>query len=147
MADKRKHPEVYAFPAIFETDTEDNGRICVSFPDLPNCFSDGVTMEEALIEATEALENVLYWMEKDGNPIPKPSDIRNIHFSGNQFTSIIVADMAAARRAWDNRSVSRTITMPAWLDELAREGDINVSQVLQQTIKNILGVNHNAKTA
>lgn len=120
MADKRKHPEVYAFPAIFETDTEDNGRICVSFPDLPNCFSDGVTMEEALIEATEALENVLYWMEKDGNPIPKPSDIRNIHFSGNQFTSIIVADMAAARQAWNNRSVSRIITMPAWLDGLAR---------------------------
>ena len=66
----------------------------------------------SIVEATEALENVLYWMEKDGNSIPKPSDIRNIHFSGDQFTSIIVADMAAARRAWDNRSVSIKIKMP-----------------------------------
>ena len=147
MADNRKNLELYAFPAIFEADVEDGGQICVSFPDLPSCFSNGKTVAEALTEATEALENVLYWMENDGNPIPEPSDIRSIHCSGNQFTSLIVTDMAAARRAWDNRSVSRTVTMPAWLDELARKEEINVSQILQQSIKKLLGVNQSAKLA
>jgi post-segregation antitoxin (ccd killing protein) len=37
--------------------------------------------------------------------------------------------------------------MPAWLDELARKEDINVSQILQQSIKKLLGVNQSAKLA
>lgn len=145
--DKRLRPEIYAFPAIFERDDDDGGIINVIFPDLENCFANGATIEEAMTEAKEALENVLYWMEKDGQSIPSPSDIRSIPFEGGQFLSLVAADMGAARRAWENRSVSRTITLPGWLDELARQGDINFSQELQSAIKSKLGISKNPKTA
>ena len=147
MADRRKKSEYYAFPAIFEVDHNDDDRICVEFPDLPNCFSDAKTIAEAVKNATEALENVLYWMEKDGNPIPKPSDIQAVECSIEQFKSLIVADMASARRAWNERSISRTVTMPAWLDELARVKKINVSKEVQDAIKAALGISANTRSA
>ncbi len=145
--DKRIRPEIYAFPAIFERDDDDGGIINVTFPDLENCFANGTTVEVAMTEAKEALENVLYWMERDGQNIPAPSDIRSIPCEGEQFSSLVAADMSAARRSWENRSVSRTITLPAWLDELARQGDINFSQELQSAIKSKLGISKNPKTA
>ena len=147
MRDKRIHECVYAFPALFEIDEEDNNRICVSFPDLENCFTDGATVAVALTAAKEALENVLYWMERQQQPIPNPSDIRSLKTEKGQFTSLVAADMASARRAWENRSISRTITLPAWLDELARKNNINVSQTLQQALKVQFGVEQNAKYA
>ena len=145
--DKRIRPEIYAFPALFERDDDDGGIINVTFPDLENCFANGATIEEAMTEAKEALENVLYWMEKDGQNIPAPSDIRSIPFEGEQFSSLVAADMGAARRAWENRSVSRTITLPGWLDELARQCEINFSQELQNAIKTKLGIHKNPKIA
>jgi len=147
MVDKRKHQEYYAFPAVLEQDMDDGGVINVTFPDLENCFANGATVEEALTEGKEALENVLYWMERDGKGIPAPSDIRSIKCVGDQFTSLIVADMGAARRSWENRSVSRTITLPSWMDEMARQSNINFSQELQNAIKERLQTDRNPKTA
>ena len=86
-------------------------------------------------------------MERQQQPIPNPSDIRSLKTEKGQFTSLVAADMASARRAWENRSISRTITLPAWLDELARKNNINVSQTLQQALKVQFGVEQNAKYA
>jgi len=147
MVNKRKHPEYYAFPAVLEQDRNDGGVINVTFPDLENCFTNGATVEEALTEAKEALENVLYWMERDENGIPNPSDIRSIKCVGDQFSSLVVADMGAARRSWENRSVSRTITLPSWMDEMARQSNINFSQELQNAIKEKLQTDRNPKTS
>ena len=145
--DKRTRPEIYAYPSIFERDDDDGGIINVTFPDLENCFANGATIEEAMTEAKEALENVLYWMERDGQSIPAPSDIRALPCQGAQFSSLVAADMGAARRSWENSSVSRTITLPAWLDELAKQGQIHFSQELQSAIKSKLGISNNPKTA
>lgn len=97
MANNYKYSEIYIFPAIFEI-CDDN--IHVSFPDLNNCFSDGKNIKEAVINATEALGNVLYWMEKDKQIIPVASDIRNVSILDNQFVSIIMADMLMVKKEW-----------------------------------------------
>lgn len=139
--------DVYAFPAVFEIDDDDGGVVNVTFPDIENCFTNADCVEEAAVAAKEALENVLYWTERDGRPIPSPTEIRSIKCSAEQFTSLVTADMRSARRAWENRSVSRTITLPAWLDELARQSNLNFSQVLQQAVKKTLGVKNKLRVA
>ena len=40
--------------------------------------------------------------------------------------------------AENNRSVNRTVTLPAWLNALALEHNVNFSQVLQEALKNLL---------
>ena len=44
--------------------------------------------------------------------------------------------MPSIRMAKVNRSVNRTVTLPAWLNFAALEKNINFSQVLQEAFKN-----------
>ena len=98
---------LYIFPAIFKEDFfDDNKTIYVSFPDLENCFSDGINLQDAILNAKEALGNVLYWMERDGNKIPTPSDIRDISINEeNEIKTLIYVDMANVRDEWKNKKV------------------------------------------
>lgn len=43
--------------------------------------------------------------------------------------------MLSIRMAQMNRSVNRTVTLPAWLNAAALERNINFSQVLQDALK------------
>ena len=43
--------------------------------------------------------------------------------------------MPSIRQAQVNRSVNRTVTLPAWLNAAAIERNINFSQVLQDALK------------
>lgn len=52
---------------------EDGGGYIASFPDLPGCFADGGTIEEAIHEAHDALEAWIKTAKEFGDPIPKPS--------------------------------------------------------------------------
>ena len=48
---------------------------------------------------------------------------------------IAVVYMPSIRMANINRSVNRTVTLPAWLNAAALERNINFSQVLQDALK------------
>ena len=43
--------------------------------------------------------------------------------------------MPSIRNANVNKSVNRTVTLPAWLNAAALERNINFSQVLQEALK------------
>lgn len=40
----------------------------------------------------------------------------------------------------DNHSVKKTLTIPAWMDTLARENNLNFSNVLQNAIRRELNL-------
>lgn len=46
--------------------------------------------------------------------------------------------MPSVRLASVNRSVNRTVTLPAWLNAAALERNVNFSQVLQDALKHQL---------
>lgn len=50
------------------------GKIAVSFPDVPGCSTWGNTREEAFLHALDALESHLEALADDGDPIPHPSN-------------------------------------------------------------------------
>ena len=57
-----------------------------------------------------------------------------------ESASLVDADFDAYRRAHDNHTVRRNVTLPAWLDEKARQSDLNVNAVLQAALKHELKV-------
>ena len=63
--------DTYLYPAVFEYAAD---GISIEFPDLPGCLPCGMTTEEAVKNAKEALALHLYGMEQDGESIPEPSD-------------------------------------------------------------------------
>lgn len=50
----------------------------VYFPDLPGCTSAGNTVQEAALNAEEALSGHLAVSAEHGDPIPAPSDLNDI---------------------------------------------------------------------
>ncbi len=51
------------------------------------------------------------------------------------FINIVAVDVAEYAKKHFEKSVKKTLTIPAWLNELAVERNINFSQVLQNALK------------
>ncbi len=78
------------FPAIVEGDSETG--YSVFFPDLPGCTSGGETIEQAAINAEDALRGHLALMIRDGDPIPgqRPIDAIDRDPDVNEVARILV---------------------------------------------------------
>ncbi|MCR4420530.1 MAG: type II toxin-antitoxin system HicB family antitoxin [Clostridia bacterium] len=128
----------YVYPAIF---TFDNDGVSVEFPDLPGCLTCGSDVAEAVDMAREALALHLYGLEEDGDAIPEPSPPAGIRAEANQAIMLVEAWMPPVRNQIQNRAVKKTLTIPKWLNDLAESRKVNFSQVLQEALKQHLGVN------
>lgn len=127
----------YIYPAIL-TYAEDG--ISIEFPDLPGCLPCADSTEEAIKNAKEALELHLYGMEKDGDQIPKPTDIKRIKLEKNQVVILVEIWMALVRDEIENKSINKNLTIPKWLNDLAEKNNVNFSQILQVALKEYLGI-------
>jgi len=127
-----KKPDRYFYPALFIY--EPGQEISILFPDL-DCATSGTSDEDALLSARELLGCVLFGLEEDGEAIPEPSPLSNIQPKKNERAVLIDAYMPTIRMAQVNKSVNRTVTLPAWLNAAALEKEINFSQVLQEALK------------
>ena len=131
-----KKPERYFYPAVF---TYEKGQeIPVDFPDLEVATS-GVDDKDALLSARELLGCVMFGLEEDEEKIPEPSALESIKLEKNQKSMLIDVYMPSIRMAQVNKSVSRTVTLPAWLNAEAQENNVNFSQVLQQALMKMFG--------
>jgi len=127
-----KKTERYMFPAVFTY--EANQEIAVVFPDLDVATS-GTDDNDALLSARELLGCALYGMEEDNQEIPVPTPLSEIEVAENERAILVDVYMPSIRMAKINRSVNRTVTLPAWLNAAAMERNINFSQVLQDALK------------
>lgn len=127
-----KEVERYFYPAVFTY--EPDQEIAVVFPDLDAATS-GVNDDDALLSARELLGCVLYGLESDGEEIPAPTPLNAVTVSENERAVLVDVYMPSIRMAKVNRSVNRTVTLPAWLNAAAMERNINFSQVLQDALK------------
>lgn len=127
-----KKVDRYFYPAVFTY--EPDQEIAVVFPDLDVATS-GETDTDALLSARELLGCVLFGLEEDGEEIPTPSQLSELKTEPNEKAVLVDVYMPSVRMAQVNKSVSRTVTLPAWLNAAALERNINFSQLLQDALK------------
>ncbi len=132
-----KKVERYFYPAVLTY--EPGQEIAVVFPDL-NCATSGEDDTDALLSARELLGCVLNGLEEDGEEIPEPTPLSEIKTAPNERAILVDVYMPSIRQAHINRSVNRTVTLPAWLNSAALECNINFSQVLQDALKTQLNI-------
>lgn len=120
------------YPALFHKAEE--GGFWVSFPDFPECLTEGDTMVQAYEMAVDALGLCLTDREKEGGNFPEPSSLENISLESDTFLAIVEFDMAAYKRKHNARAVKKTLSIPEWLNEEATQRGINFSQVLQEAL-------------
>ena len=105
------------YPAVIERAGD---GFSVFFPDLPGCASAGRTMQEAALNAEEALSGHLVVSAEYGDPIPTPSDLDAIETDpeGDEVARILV------RAELPGKSVRINVTLDeglvAAIDKVAR---------------------------
>ncbi len=120
------------YPAIFHKAEE--GGFWISFPDLPECFSQGENMEQAYEMAVEALGLALTSREQEKQPIPAASDPSAVTVESGSFLVVVEFDMLSYKKRTNSRAVKKTLSIPEWLNEEAIAMGINFSQVLQEAL-------------
>ena len=129
--------ERYIYPAIFNYD---DNEISIVFPDLGVATS-GTDENDAFLSARELLGITMLGIEGDNEVIPKPTKLQDIKLNKGEKITLIDVYMPSLRKANINKSVNRTVTLPAWLNAKALEYNINFSQLLQDAIKKELHLN------
>ena len=132
-----KKNDRYIYPAVFTY--EPDQEIAVIFPDLDVATS-GIDDAEALFSARELLGIAILGLEEDGEEIPAPTPLSEIALEANERACLVDVFMPSVRLAGKNKSVNRTVTLPAWLNAAAIENNINFSQLLQEAIKQQLNL-------
>ncbi|MBQ3273806.1 MAG: type II toxin-antitoxin system HicB family antitoxin [Christensenellaceae bacterium] len=123
-----------AYPAVFH---EEDG-FWIEFPDLPGCQSEGDDINDAMANASEALGLFLCSLREREIKTPMASDIKTIKSPDDGFVTLISSD--PEKYETRNKAVKKTLTIPSWLNDKAEKAGVNYSQVLQEALKNKLGV-------
>lgn len=120
------------YPAVFHKAEE--GGFWISFPDIPECLTQGEDMTEAYEMAVDALGLALTSREEEKQPIPAASDPSEVELDSNSFLVVVEFDMLAYKKRTNSRAVKKTLSIPEWLNEEATAMGINFSQVLQEAL-------------
>jgi len=127
----------YAYPAIFQK--EGTGYF-VNFPDIKPCYTEGATLEEAVIMAKDVLESRLEVFLENKKSLPTPSDVDSFEgLSEDDKIMLVVADIENIKS--QTRYIKKTLSIPFWLNMAAEKEHINFSGVLQEALKERLCAN------
>lgn len=130
----------YIYPALFEElSTKDGGGYSVTFPDWKGATS-GKTLEEAVRMAEDFLGLSCWDAEEDKEPLPVPTNPKEIKTSKRTFVVMVTADTIEYRRKMSQKTVKKTLSIPEWLNTMALERNINFSGILQDALKEKLGL-------
>lgn len=133
------------YPAVFYKNREERGYTVV-FPDLQGCVTGGETMEEAFEMAADALGAYLYEFYGRLAEMPKSSQLQDLKETADpeselyydlskSFTNLIGIDLLEYVRKSESKTVKKTLTIPSYLNEMAKEKGINFSKLLQEALK------------
>lgn len=132
------------YPACFYEEKE--GGYSVIFPDLNHLATCGNTLPEALENAVDCLAGYLYSAKLDGETPAAPSDLASVDVNAeydeykSAFVNLVSVDVEEYAKSHFNKAVKKTLTIPAWLNDMAVKQGLNFSQVLQNGLKNELHV-------
>lgn len=129
------------YPACF---FHDEDGYSVMFPDLNHLSTCGDTLDEAMRMAVDCLAGYIHTCRMDGDEIPEPSPMDQIDIdaiskeydspSDEMFVNMVSVDVEAYAKEHFDKSVRKTLTIPAWLNAAALEQGINFSQTLQEAL-------------
>ncbi len=132
-----------AYPVILR---QGKKMIVVDIPDF-DVGTQGHDIAEAMEMARDAIGLLGIDMQDDGEAIPEASELSSIQTELGQMVTLVDVDFDEYRRRNELRTVRRNCTLPAWLDYEAEKAGVNVSGVLQDALKEKLGVSERRKQA
>ena len=124
-----------AFPIVL---TPAKRGYVVYVPDL-DINTEGEDLADAIDMACDAIGLWGITAQDMGKQIPKPS-VSLPACAQNEISAFALVDFDAYRRANDLRTVRKNVTLPCYLNDLAVKAGLNFSQILQEGLRQKLGV-------
>ena len=122
-----------AYPAIFYP--EDNGKYSVIFPDLNDLATYGNDLVDAIDMAQEACAMYLFESLHDGEVLPNPTPIdKVVKDDDHAIVNLVLVDLQSYAKLYSDKSVKKTLSIPAWLSTACDKQSLNYSKVLQEAL-------------
>lgn len=125
------------YPAVFHKAEE--GGFWVTFPDFPECMTQGDDMTQAYEMSVEALGLAITSREEEREALPKASEPEEIDVVEG-FLVVVEFDLYEYKKRHNSRAVKKTLSIPEWLNEEAVKMGVNFSQILQEALMEKLGI-------
>ncbi len=115
------------YTAIITPFEDQSGFFC-RVPDLPGCVTDGETIQDAIAMVQDAANLIALDYEQN---LPTPTPQQALNVPDGAIITLVTIDTIAYRSKIETRAVRKSVSLPAWMSNLADERGINVSKVLQ----------------
>ena len=123
----------YIYPAVFYP--EDDGRYSVIFPDLNDLATFGDNLADAFAMAQEACGQYLFTSLRDGEKLPVPSELNAVEKDEEAaIVNLVCVNLDEYARAYDDKAVKKTLSIPAWLNTACDNLGVNYSKVLKDAL-------------
>lgn len=120
------------YPVIFKQETND---VFVTIPDLEGGYTQGNDFEDAIKMAQDAIGNLLENLSE--TDYPKPSLPNQFKLAQDESLVYVPINMDEFRRKY--KTVRTNVTIPADLKEKAKSENINISKVLTEALREVVG--------
>ena len=121
------------YPACFYPCEKKEGYTVV-IPDLPGCVTEGDSLADAILMGIDAASGWRLDELEDGNPLPKASDVCDIHPEDGGIVSLLVLDMDAYAEKYGKNAVRKNLTIPACMNTYIESHGLSLSQIAQEAI-------------
>ncbi|NRT72066.1 type II toxin-antitoxin system HicB family antitoxin [Clostridium beijerinckii] len=125
----------YSYPMIFSYTTE---GIDISAIDFKECFTFVVDESNALENAMDVLALTIIDYESENKELPTPTKVSEIELEPNEKLVYVNVWIPYYRSKVKETYVKKTLTIPTWLEILAKRNNINFSSILVKALKSEL---------
>ena len=115
------------------TKTNDQTAYIATVLDVPFCTTTAPTFAGAVEMITDALHGCLCVLEDEKEPLQKPTET----FTPKEgvLYALVEVDTLKYRAMTDTKATRKNVSLPQWMATLAENQSLNLSQVLQEALK------------
>lgn len=132
--------EMFDLKAVYPIILSPIGKgFLVYVPDF-DINTEGSDMADAIFMARDAIAMAGCFKEDQGEALPAPSEIKSVKAEPGETVTLVDVDFELYRKKNDNRAVRKNVTIPSWLNMEAEKAGVNFSAILQNALKQQLGL-------
>lgn len=125
----------YIYPVVVE---ETVTGVSMYFPDFPGTAVTAPSVVVGIKDAKAMLIHRIEELHDNNESVPEPSEIDAIELEAPN-DCIIYVEVFVIPPA-DDKTVTKNCTLPKWLRDAGEEANLNFSQLLQQSVREALGI-------
>ena len=129
---------------------ESKGNYLVFVPGM-NLYTEGKDMVDAIEMARDVIALEGLEIEKREGAFPSPISVERAQEMAEKdadeycdysegILTLVDVDFEGYKKKLDNRAMKKSVTLPYWLNQEAEKEGINFSRVLQEALKEKLGI-------